>query len=145
MTNWKRPTAGARALAEATAGLIMRQAAALGETAVVLAAFPDEQHVSPEQIAELREIAGSLAFVGALCAPAELADAGVRTGPLAADDTLRGTWTVTALGPGLAACFVARETDDGTLELATSYDRDLVVESALLIMARLRPLAPPAR
>ena len=52
---------------------------------------------------------------------------------------------MTALGPGLAACFVARETEDGTFELATSYDRDLVVESALLIMARLRPLAPPAR
>ena len=64
---------------------------------------------------------------------------------IAPDDPLRGTWTVTALGPGLAACFVARETEPGTYELATSYDRDLVVESALLIMARLRPLAPPGR
>jgi EAL domain-containing protein (putative c-di-GMP-specific phosphodiesterase class I) len=145
VTNWKRPTVGSRELAEATAGLIMRQASALGETAVVLAAFPDEQHIRPEQIAELREIAGSLAFVGALCAPAELGEVGIRTGPLAPDDALRGTWTVTALGPGLAACFVAREVEDGTYELATSYDRDLVVESALLIMARLRPLAPPAR
>jgi hypothetical protein len=69
----------------------------------------------------------------------------VRTGPLAAGDPLRGTWTVIALGPGLAACFVASESEDGTFQLATSYDRDLVVESALLIMARLRPLAPPAR
>ena len=123
----------------------MRQALALGETAVVLAAYPDEQHIGPEQAAELRELAGSLAFVGALGAPPELADAGVRTGQLAPDDPLRGTWTVTALGPGLAACFVAREAEDGSYELATSYDRDLVVESALLIMARLRPLAPPAR
>ena len=71
-----------------------------------------------------------------------MAEAGIRTGPLPPDDTLRGTWTVVALGPGLAACFVAREADDGTYELATSYDRDLVVESALLIMARLAPLAP---
>jgi hypothetical protein len=78
--------------------------------------------------------------VGALGAPARLAEAGVRTGPLAPGDTLRGTWTVVALGPGLAACFVARETADGTYEMATSYDRDLVVESALLIMARLAPL-----
>ena len=145
VTNWKRPAEGSRELADATAGLILRQARALGETAVVLAAFPDEQHLRPEEAAELRELAGSVAFVGALCAPPELADAGVRTGRLAPDDPLRGTWTVTALGPGLAACFVARETESGTYELATSYDRDLVVESALLIMARLRPLAPPAR
>jgi len=145
VTNWKRPVVGSRDLAERTAGLIMRQALALGETAVVLAAYPSEQHVSASEAAELRALAGSVAFVGALCAPPELAAAGVRTGPLAADDTLRGTWTVTALGPGLAACFVAREVGDGTYELATSYDRDLVVESALLIMARLRPLAPPAR
>jgi hypothetical protein len=82
-----------------------------------------------------------VAFVGALGAAPELAEAGVRTGQLAPDDPLRGTWTVTALGPGLAACFVACEQDDGTFQLATSYDHDLVVESALLIMARLRPLA----
>ena len=145
VTNWKRPATGSRDLAERTAALIMRQALALGETAVVLAAYPDEQHVGAKQAAELRELAGSLAFVGALGAPAELGDAGVRIGPLGAEDSLRGTWTVVALGPGLAACFVAREAADGTYELATSYDRDLVVESALLIMARLRPLAQPAR
>lgn len=145
VTNWKRPATGTRELAEATAGLIMRQALALGETAVVLAAYPDESHLQPEQAAELRELAASVAFVGALGAPAELADAGVRTGQLAPDDPLRGTWTVTALGPGLAACFVACEAENGSFQLATSYDHDLVVESALLIMARLRPLAPPAR
>jgi EAL domain-containing protein (putative c-di-GMP-specific phosphodiesterase class I) len=142
VTNWKRPARGSRELAERTAGLILRHAAALGETAVVLAAYPDETHVSPGEAAELLELAGRLAFVGALGAPPELAEAGIRTGPLAADDTLRGTWTVAALGPGLAACFVARALEDGTYELATSYDRDLVVESALLIMARLAPLAP---
>ena len=145
VTNWKRPTVGSRELDERTAGLIMRQALALGETAVVLAAYPREEHVGPEQAAELRELAGSLAFVGALAAPPELGEAGVRTGPLAPEDPLRGTWTVAALGPGLAACFVACEGEDGSFQIATSYDHDLVVESALLIMARLRPLAPPAR
>jgi EAL domain-containing protein (putative c-di-GMP-specific phosphodiesterase class I) len=145
VTNWKRPAIGTRELAEATAQLIMRQALALGETAVVLAAYPDEGHLGPEQAADLQELAGAIAFVGALAAPPELARSGIRTGALAPDDPLRGTWTVIALGPGLAACFVAAETDDGLFQLATSYDRDLVVESALLIMARLRPLAPPAR
>jgi EAL domain-containing protein (putative c-di-GMP-specific phosphodiesterase class I) len=142
VTNWKRPARGSRALAQRTAGLILRHAAALGETAVVLAAYPHEAHLSAEEAAELRELAGRLAFVGALGAPAALADAGIRTGTLPPGDTLRGTWTVVALGPGLAACFVARESEDGTYELATSYDRDLVVESALLIMARLAPLPP---
>ena len=142
VTNWKRPLRGSRELAEATAGLILHQAAALGETAVVLAAYPHEDHLSPAGAAELRELAGRLAFLGVLGAPEKETGAGIRTGPLPADDTLRGTWTVVAIGPGLAACFVAREAADGSYELATSYDRDLVVESALLIMARLAPLAP---
>jgi EAL domain-containing protein (putative c-di-GMP-specific phosphodiesterase class I) len=142
VTNWKRPARGSRELAQRTAGLILRQAAALGETAVLLAAYPHEAHLSADEAAELRELAGKLAFVGALGAPPELAEAGIRTGTLPPGDTLRGTWTVVALGPGLAACFVARESEDGTYELATSYDRDLVVESALLIMARLAPLPP---
>ena len=109
---------------------------------MVLAAYPHEHHLSPAEAAELREVAGRLAFVGALGGAGRDGRGGIRTGPLKADDSLRGTWTVVALGPGLAACFVARECDDGTYELATSYDRDLVVESALLIMARLAPLAP---
>ena len=142
VTNWKRPARGSRDLAERTAGLILRQAAALGETAVVLASYPGDDHISASETAELREMATKLAFVGALGAPPELADYGVRIGPLPRDETLRGTWTVVALGPGLAACFVAREAEDGTYDLATSYDRDLVVESALLIMARLAPLPP---
>ena len=142
VTNWKRPARGSRALAERTAGLILRQAAALGETAVVLAAYPHEEHLNEAEATELRELAGRLAFVGALGAPDKLTQAGIRTGPLPPGDTLRGSWTVVALGPGLAACFVARPVGDGTYDLATSYDRDLVVESALLIMARLAPLAP---
>src|SRR5215211_1873138 len=143
VTNWKRPARGSRELAERTAGLIVRQAAALGESAVVLVAYPDEGHAGPEQVAELRALAGRLAFVGAVGAPAELGDGRVRTGSL--DDTLRGTWTAVALGPGVAACFVAREAGDGEWELTTSYDRDLVVESALLLMGRLAPLPAPAR
>ena len=141
MTNWKRPARGSRELAERTAGLILRQAAALGETAVLLTAYPHEDHLSATEVADLRDLAGRLAFVGALGAPPGLVGPGIRTGTLPPGDTLRGTWTVVALGPGLAACFVARECEDGNYELATSYDRDLVVESALLIMARLAPLA----
>jgi hypothetical protein len=56
---------------------------------------------------------------------------------------LEDTWTEVALGPGFAACFVARREGDEWL-FATSYDRELVVECALLLMARL-PQTPPPR
>ena len=49
VTNWKRPARGSRELAERTAGLILRHAAALGETAVVLAAYPHEDHLSANE------------------------------------------------------------------------------------------------
>jgi len=141
--NWRRPARGSRALAEQTAALITEQALNLGPTAVVLAAYPHERHVGEAELATLRGLAGSVAFVGALCAPDSLEEAGVRSGPLAPDDPLRGTWTVAAVGPNYAACFVASEREDGDYDFATSYDRDLVVESAMLIMARLAPLQAP--
>ena len=56
---------------------------------------------------------------------------------------LEDTWTEVALGPGFGACFVARREGDDWL-FATSYDRELVVECALLLMARL-PQRPPPR
>jgi EAL domain-containing protein (putative c-di-GMP-specific phosphodiesterase class I) len=144
VTNWRRPARGSRELAERAAALVTRQALALGEIAVVLAVYPDEAHASADELAMLRELAGSVAFVGALCAPAVVSELGVRTGSLDHDDTLRGDWTVAALGPSFAACFVAREAEDGVYEFATSYDRDLVVESALGIMGRFEPLPLPA-
>lgn len=143
VTNWRRPTRGSRGLAEQTAALVALQALELGETASVLAAYPREDHVSAAELELLRTLASSVAFVGALCAPAELEAAGVRLGPLAPEDPLRGTWTVAAVGPNYNACFVAAEREDGDYEFAVSYDRDLVVESAMLIMARLAPLQAP--
>jgi hypothetical protein len=59
---------------------------------------------------------------------------------------LENTWTEVALGPGFGACFVARcDPSDGEWCFATSYDRELVVECALLLMARLPQRPPPAR
>ena len=99
-----------------------------------------------EQAAELRELAGSAGVRGR---PRARRPSWPRpaSAPARSRPTIRcaAPGPSIALGPGLAACFVACESEDGTFQLATSYDRDLVVESALLIMARLRPLAPPAR
>jgi EAL domain-containing protein (putative c-di-GMP-specific phosphodiesterase class I) len=114
VTNWKRPQRGPLELAERAAALLTAQAAALGPTGMLLAA-PDRSHAS-ERFEELRD---SLGFVGVL-------EAGV----------LDDTWTEVALGPGFGACFVARREGD-EWRFATSYDRELVVECALLLMARL--------
>jgi EAL domain-containing protein (putative c-di-GMP-specific phosphodiesterase class I) len=142
VTNWKRPAQGSRKLAARTAELVARQALELGENVIVLGAFPDEGQITDGEAQMLRELADSVAFVGAIGASAELEATGVRTGPLAPEDPLRGTWTIAALGPNCNACFVAAERDDGDFDFAISYDRDLVVESAMLMMARVAPLKP---
>jgi hypothetical protein len=59
------------------------------------------------------------------------------------EGALEGTWTEVALGPGYGACFVGAR-DGGEWLFSVSYDRELVVECALLLMARLPP-APPRR
>jgi hypothetical protein len=114
VTNWKRPLRGPLELAERAAALLTAQAAALGPTGMLLAA-PDRSHAS-ERFEELRD---SLGFVGVLEAGA-----------------MEDTWTEVALGPGFGACFVARREGE-QWRFATSYDRELVVECALLLMARL--------
>jgi EAL domain-containing protein (putative c-di-GMP-specific phosphodiesterase class I) len=121
VTNWKRPTRGSLELAERAAALLSSQASALGPTGMLLAA-PDVAH--PQ--ARYETLRDSLGFVGVL-EPGALED----------------TWTEVALGPGYGACFVARREDDCWC-FATSYDRELVVECALLLMARL-PQSPPPR
>ena len=145
VTNWKRPQRGPRALAEMVAVQLERQAASLGDTAMVLAGFPDEGHAGAAVVDRYRALAQQLAFVGVVGGGAGIdADAGIRGGPLAPDDALRGTWTVVALGPYLNAAFVARADEDGTgdYRFSVSYDRETVTECALMLMARMEPLHP---
>jgi hypothetical protein len=141
VTNWKRPQRGSRALAETVAVQLERQAASLGDTAMVLAAFPDEGQAGPEEVARYRALAGRVAFVGVLGGgPGIDADPTVRGAPLAAGDPLHGTWTVVALGPYLNGAFVAEARPDGDFSFAVSYDRETVTECALMLMARMEPL-----
>jgi EAL domain-containing protein (putative c-di-GMP-specific phosphodiesterase class I) len=121
VTNWKRPVRGSHVLAERAAALLSSQAAALGATGMLLASC--EECGSTDRYEALRD---ALGFVGVL-------DPGA----------LEDTWTEIALGPGFGACFVARRDGDDWL-FATSYDRELVVECALLLMARL-PQRQPLR
>jgi EAL domain-containing protein (putative c-di-GMP-specific phosphodiesterase class I) len=141
VTNWRRPMSGSLELAERTAALLSRQAAALGSTGLLLAATPSDEPLPEAQIARYRAVADRLGFVGVLGGAAAHGADAIRGGPLPPDDPLRGTWTEVALGPGYAACFVARREEDGDWRFATSYDRETVVECAVVLMARMPSLA----
>jgi EAL domain-containing protein (putative c-di-GMP-specific phosphodiesterase class I) len=122
VTNWKRPTRAPLELAERAAAMLTLQAAALGPAGMVLAA-PDA--AAAPALARYAQLGKTLGFVGVL-----------------EEGVLDHTWTEVALGPGYGACFVARRDGDHWL-FATSYDREMVVECALLLMARLPQLPPP--
>jgi hypothetical protein len=141
VTNWRRPSVGARALAVHAVDVLVDQAAQNGETALLLAALSDERY-GPATAERYGRLAERLAFVGVLNAGDVFAGTGVRGGTLAADDPLRGTATLVALAPGFAACLVMRPTDGEDWEFAVTYDRDTVVECALPLMARTEPLRP---
>jgi hypothetical protein len=140
VTNWKRPTTGSPELAERAAAMLTSQAAALGATGLLLAALPGDEPVPTAQGERYRALAERIGFVGVLGGGAG-GDGAVRGGPLAPEDPLRGTWTEVALGPGYGACFVASRDGDGDWRFATSYDRETVVECAVVLMARMPSLA----
>jgi EAL domain-containing protein (putative c-di-GMP-specific phosphodiesterase class I) len=140
VTNWRRPSLGSRSLAVHAVDVLVDQAGALGETAMVLAALSDERY-GPATLDRYGRLADQAAFVGVLNAGDTFAGTRVRRGTLAADDPLRGTATLVALAPGFAACLVMRPTDTAEWEFAVTYDRDTVVECALPLMARMEPLA----
>ena len=116
---------------------LQRQAASLGDTAMVLAAFPT-RGTPPAASRPATATSPSRSRSSGRSAAARLAAGAIRGGPLPPGDALRGTWTVVALGPYLNAGFVAR--DGGRLPLAVSYDRETVTECALMLMARMEPL-----
>jgi len=142
ITNWRRPSAGTRALAVHAVDVLVDHAAELGETAMVLASLSDERF-APATRERYGKLADVVAFVGVLNAGDTFAGTRVRGGELAPDDPLRGTATFVALAPGFAACLVMRPRGADEWEFTVTYDRDTVVECALPLMARMDPLAEP--
>jgi EAL domain-containing protein (putative c-di-GMP-specific phosphodiesterase class I) len=139
VTNWVRPRRGSRSLVIRAADVIVDRAAELGETAMVLASMSDERFgpAAKERYGRLQD---RVAFVGVLNAGSTFDGTRVRGGKLAPDDPLRGTGTLVALAPDFAACYVVREAEGDEWEFAVTYDRDTVVECALPLMARMKPL-----
>jgi EAL domain-containing protein (putative c-di-GMP-specific phosphodiesterase class I) len=139
VTNWRRPSVGSQRLAGEAARVIVDHAAELGSTAMVLASLAEESH-GPDSVARYGWLPERVAFVGVLNAGDAFEGTGVRSGRLAADDSLRGTGTLVALAPDFAACFVVRQTGPDEWSFATTYDRDTVIECALPLIARMEPL-----
>ena len=88
--------------------MLVDHAAEIGETAMVLISLADDRH-GPGSVERYGLLPERVAFVGVLNAGSAFDGTGVRSGPLAPDDPLRGTGTLVVLAPDFAACFVVRE------------------------------------
>jgi EAL domain-containing protein (putative c-di-GMP-specific phosphodiesterase class I) len=120
------------------------QAVALGEHAVVVAAFQHADFFTPATAGRYRRLAAGAAFVGALGEDLPLIPVpGARGGHLDPADPLRGEWDIAVVGPHFAATLVARDLGDTgpdhtrRFEYVLSYDRDFAVAVARTMMARL--------
>ena len=120
------------------------QAAALPEAPVVLSAFQDERFFTPATAELYASVARRSALVAAFAAAIGPAPAeGVRGARLFARDPLRGEWVVVVVGAHFAAALAARDLGDDAVDeqrrfdYVLSYDRELVIEVAGSLMARV--------
>ena len=124
------------------------QAMEVGEHAIVVSTFQDAAHFTPATYNRYRDLAARVAFVAALGVGLDEEPApGVRGSSLAADDVLRGEWDIAVIGPHYAGALVARDLGDSgpdrerRFEFVLTFDRELVVDVAASLIARVRPAA----
>ncbi len=123
------------------------QAAALGESALIVSAFQSDERFTELTRRRYTMLGADAAFVAALGVGMDPEPApGVRGASLEEGDPLTGEWSVAVLGPHFAAALVAVDLGDTGPEMerrfdfALTYDRDLVVEAASALMRRVQPL-----
>jgi EAL domain-containing protein (putative c-di-GMP-specific phosphodiesterase class I) len=116
----------------------------LGSSAVLLSGFQDEQFFSPRTGARYSSLSQGAALVGVLgCGLPEHPAPGVRGVALDQADPLRGEWDVAVIGSHFAMAFAARDLGDTgpdmrrRFDFAVTYDRDLAIEAARAMMARV--------
>ncbi|GLY17108.1 hypothetical protein Kisp01_41230 [Kineosporia sp. NBRC 101677] len=121
---------------------------ALGDsTPVLLSAFEDVTHFTPQTAIRYEKLSQQCAFVAALGAGMEAAPApGVRGADLRSDDRLAGEWVVAVIGPHFSGALVAKDLGDSgpdrerRFECVITYDRDLVLEIARSLFDRIDPI-----
>ncbi len=121
------------------------QALALGEYAVIAATFQHADQFTPVTARRYERLASASAFTAALgVGMADPPARGVKGAALSRGDVLLGEWDLAVLGPHVAGALVARDLgDDGPersrrFEFVLTFDRDLVVDVAASLIARLR-------
>ena len=120
------------------------------EHAVILSTFQDARFFTPRTQTMYTALGRTTPFVAALGAglPEDPAP-GVRGLALGEEEPLRGEWDVVVLGAHFAAAFVARDLlrpgpdMEREFDFALTYDRELVIQAAATLMARIA--AGPAR
>jgi len=143
-----RPTRrGDKRLMLALSRQIEAQASSLAPSAVVLSAFQESQYFTAVTGARYSSMSNDAALVGALgVGLSEQPAPGVRGVALDLADPLRGEWDVTVIGPHFAMAFVARDLGDDCADMqrrfdfTITYDRELAVDAARAMMARLAAL-----
>ena len=124
-----------------------REAARIGETCVLTAAFQHVRHFTPATKVRYARLAEQTGFVCALGEGlAEEPLPGVRGATLLADDPLLGEWDVTVLSPHFSTALLARDLGDSgpdldrMFEYALTYERATVVEATRSLLARVTGL-----
>ena len=120
----------------------------IGEGAVVLAAFQDAKHFTPNTVRRYEMLARGASLVAALgVGLGEEPVPGVRGATIELDDPLAGEWSVIVIGPHFAGALVAQDLGDTVAErdrrfvFATAYDRGLVIAAARTLLARIAPVS----
>ncbi|MBI5104233.1 MAG: diguanylate cyclase [Solirubrobacterales bacterium] len=144
--------AAERQVGEATKRLLLpmshhleHQALRIGEGAVILSAFQEARHFTPNTVRRYEVLARSSSLVAAFgVGLPEEPVRGVRGAHLDPDDPLAGEWSVVVLGPHFAGALVGRDlgdTDrpdrDRRFAFATVYDRGLVIAAARTLVGRI--------
>jgi EAL domain/Sensory domain in DIguanylate Cyclases and Two-component system len=142
----RTPRRAAAPLLLAVSRFLERQAAEMGELAVVISAFERAPSFTPATRRRYRDLARSAAFVGVLGAGMDAEpEPGVRGADLPAGDPVCGEWDVAVVGPHFAAALVARDLDgsaanpDRAFDYVLTHDRPLVLDVARSLLARTVP------
>lgn len=119
----------------------IEQRAVAGDPCVVLSAFQDGSHFTPDTIRRYEELARNRSMVGAMATRmVRRPGGGIRGGSLPDGHPLTGEWTVAVVGPHDAAALIARDCGDAsaqsqrTFEYVITHDRPTVIAAARSLM-----------
>lgn len=123
-----------------------REAVRFGSTCMVVTAFQEAKHFTPDTAHRYRELVQRVGFVAAIGQGLGAEPVcGLRGADLDPDDPVRGEWNVIVLAPHFAAALLARDLGDHgpdlqrRFEFALTYDRATVAAAAATLLARVRP------